>query len=88
MAMGIIICPMEPLKRIRTEIFRVTQTDFARMVEASQSTVSRWEKGTLEPTHGQLARIRAAAKERKMRWRDEWLFEAPRVPAVPVDGAS
>lgn len=68
---------MQPLKHLRTNLFRVTQAEFGRLAEASQPTVSRWERGTLEPTQGQLARIRAAAKERRLQWSDGWLFEAP-----------
>lgn len=78
---------MQPLKHIRTEVFRLTQSEFGRLADASQPTVSRWEKGTLEPTQTQLARIRAAAKERRLRWRDQWLFETPATPAQPEAAA-
>lgn len=67
---------MNAMRQIRTEVFKLRQHEFAAVAGVQQSTVSRWENGGA-PTLEELARIRAAAKERRLKWRDEWFFDPP-----------
>ncbi len=73
-----IICVrMRPIKHIRKHVFKVRQVDFAEIAGVTQATVSRWEDGTLAPSLDELARIRAAAGERRLRWNDKLFFTTP-----------
>jgi len=63
------------LLKIRREIFRATQAEMAAIARVNQATWSRWERGLLEPTIGQIARIRAEAKRRRIRLDDRLFFE-------------
>lgn len=69
---------MQPLKHIRTKIFQASQAEFAQITGAAQPTVSRWERGELEPSREEMSRIRAAAEQRGLPWNDLWFFETPR----------
>jgi predicted transcriptional regulator len=71
---------MNPMQAIRLHVFRITQADMAVIAKVRQSVVSRWERGELEPRLSDLARIRAAAAARGLRWEDGWFFEAPEAP--------
>ena len=68
---------MSPIRHIRRNVFKVTQSEFAALVGVAQATVSRWEKG-VAPSLDDMQAIRSAASERKIRWRDEWFFAAPK----------
>jgi transcriptional regulator with XRE-family HTH domain len=64
--------------RIRKGVFGETQRGFAKIAGTSQGTVSRWESSDLDPSRKQLARIRAEARRRNLRWNDAWFFDANR----------
>jgi len=68
---------MHPIEHIRKVILGVNQADFAAIAGVNQATVSRWEKGELEPRREDLAKIRHAARERGLIWDDSWFFEPP-----------
>lgn len=67
---------MNPIRHIRCEIFRVTQDEFAEILETSQATISRWEAGITNPSLRHLRRLRAEAIQRKLKWDDQLLFSA------------
>jgi len=62
---------------IRKHIFGVTQDAFAEIAGTTQASVSRWESGMLHPDRGEMARIRAAARQANIPWSDRWFFELP-----------
>ena len=64
---------MSEIRRIRIEVFKLTQSEFASVAGVKQSTVSRWERGGA-PTLDELRSIRSAALSRGIDWRDEWFF--------------
>lgn len=74
---------MNPLARIRKEILRITQSELAAVTGVRQATVSRWEKGELEPSREQLAAIRTYALSCGMAWDDLWFFEPRPAPSEP-----
>ena len=66
---------MDPaVKIIRTHVLKISQAEMAAIVGASQSTVSRWEAGEMNPDIAHMAAIRREASKRKIKWRDEWFF--------------
>lgn len=48
---------MGPLYRVRKEILKLTQAEIAEVAKTRQATVSRWERGELEPSRDQLALV-------------------------------
>ena len=78
---------MGPIAHIRKHILGATQTAFAQIAGVTQATVSRWERGELEPSREEMARIRSAAHERGIAWDDRWFFE-PAPVAAPQAVAS
>lgn len=68
---------MENLRRIRKQLFRVSQVEFAEIAGVTQATVSRWETGILAPGLVELDRIRSAAKARRIKLRAEDFFAEP-----------
>jgi len=63
---------------IRKRVFGMSQAEFARALDVSQSTVSRWETGALEPSRQEMAAVRDLASSRGVTWSDRWFFdEAP-----------
>ncbi|UGB26386.1 helix-turn-helix transcriptional regulator [Methylorubrum sp. B1-46] len=68
---------MSPLAFIRREIFGATQAEMAAVAGVSQSTVSKWEAGLLEPGRVEMERIRKGAAGRGLAWCDEWFFQPP-----------
>lgn len=68
---------MNPVKHIRTNIFKLKQGPFAVAAGVSQATVSRWETTNLEPSRDDMDRIRNAAFERGLKWNDSLFFETP-----------
>jgi transcriptional regulator with XRE-family HTH domain len=80
---------MNTMARIRKQLFGETQSAFGAIARTSQTTVSRWETGELDPTLRQLCRIRAEARRRRLPWKDAWFFDAtPRLPAVQAARAT
>lgn len=67
---------MNPIRYIRTEVFKLKQAEFAAVAGVKQSTVSRWENGG-EPSLEEMRAIRQAALDRKIKWNDAWFFNAP-----------
>ncbi len=59
----------------------------AAIAGVDQATWSRWERGLLEPTLGQIASVRAEAKRRRLRWNDGLLFETPLDSAGAIIGS-
>lgn len=68
---------------IRTELFQMTQAEFAAALGVDQSTVSRWEQGKLSPDLEDAAKIRRMARNKKrveewkkrgVEWSDSLLF--------------
>lgn len=68
---------MNPLLNIRKNVIKVTQTEMADLAKTRQGTVSRWEKGELEPSRDQMALIRESALQRGLAWDDSWFFTVP-----------
>ena len=61
----------------------------AAIAETSQGTVSRWERGELEPDRKQMTLIRDAAVQRNIDWQDEWFFvAADGVDEMPEENAA
>ena len=50
----------EDIRRVR-ERLGMTQEEFARALQVSQSTVQNWESGRTQPHRGTLARIEAVS---------------------------
>lgn len=71
-----------PVKHIRQNILGVSQAELARVAGTTQSTVSRWESGEMEPDREQMAAIRKAAIDRGIQWQDSWFFEPPSTEAA------
>lgn len=72
---------MIPLKNIRKNLFDISQTAFGEIAGVTQSTVSRWEAGELEPSRDEMSKIRDEAAKRGMQWDDRLFFEAPAATA-------
>jgi transcriptional regulator with XRE-family HTH domain len=68
---------MTPMRHIRKQVLGLTQAEMAALTGARQATVSRWERGELEPDRDQMIRIRNEAVRRKLAWNDSWFFGAP-----------
>ncbi|HWL06754.1 MAG TPA: helix-turn-helix domain-containing protein [Xanthobacteraceae bacterium] len=73
-----------PMSSIRRNVFGGTQSAFAQIAGVTQATVSRWERGELEPSREEMARIRSAAHERGIAWDDRWFFEPAPAAAQAV----
>jgi transcriptional regulator with XRE-family HTH domain len=73
---------MRPIAHIRKDLFKLSQAAFGAVAGTSQATVSRWESGELEPSLEQIARIRSAAIQAGLQWRDELLFEPQEAAAI------
>jgi DNA-binding transcriptional regulator YiaG len=67
---------MSRCKHIRTTVFGMTQTEFARMLGIRQSAVWELESRDALPERHQHT-IRNEAIKRGLEWRDEWLFQQP-----------
>ncbi|MEN6306015.1 MAG: helix-turn-helix domain-containing protein [Armatimonadia bacterium] len=76
------------MKLIRKVVLGISQAEMASLTETTQATVSRWEKGELEPDRQQMGAIRAAAAARGIEWRDEWFFDAASIPTVAGGAAA
>ena len=68
---------MNTLRHIRKSVFGLSQAELAAVVEVSQGTISKWERGDLDPSREELARIRDEARRRGLDWNDSWFFESP-----------
>lgn len=62
---------------IRKRILQMRQAEFADALNISQSTVSRWETGALEPSRQEMSAIRALATSKGIEWNDGWFFDEP-----------
>lgn len=72
---------MSTVHHIRKAILDISQADLAAIANTTQASVSRWEKGELQPDLEQLRRIRDAVRQRGLAWEDSWFFDAPAVAA-------
>ncbi|MDC7256450.1 helix-turn-helix domain-containing protein [Shinella sp.] len=72
---------MNNIRFIRTQVFKISQAEFARIADTGQAVVSRWEKGDTSPSLEQLRRIREEARRRALAWDHDWLFGAAPVSA-------
>lgn len=68
---------MNAVAHVRKSVLKASQMELATIASTTQATVSRWEKGELSPDLDQLAAIRAAVIERKLKWNDAWFFSVP-----------
>lgn len=78
---------MNAIEKIRRNVFRANQADFAKAIGASQSSVHRWEKGTPIPIDS-MAAIRDLAASLNIDWDDSWFFDAALIPEIDAAGAS
>lgn len=69
--------PFSPLFHIRSTVFAISQGEMAKITGTTQSTISRWERGELEPDRSHLALIRDYAKKNGIRWNDALFFDPP-----------
>jgi transcriptional regulator with XRE-family HTH domain len=70
---------MNAIRHIRTQVFKLTQSEFALVANVKQSTVSRWEAG-VAPTLNEMQTIRDAARQKGVAWDDAWFFDVPAQP--------
>lgn len=70
------ICRMNPIRYIRTQVFKVNQAEFASIAGVRQGSVSRWENG-VSPSLEEMHNIREGAKARGIAWNDSWFFDVP-----------
>lgn len=67
-----------PARYIRENVFKCdTQEKFAQILDVDQATVSRWETGKRRLDRTAQEKIRAVAKERGIKWDNNWFFEVP-----------
>lgn len=69
---------MNQMLRIRRKVFRVNQTEMAKIAGVTQPTISRWERGMRDPELKHLRRIRTEAARRRLQWDDGWFFTESR----------
>jgi len=69
---------MSQLLHIRREVLKLTQAELGAIAGVRQATVSRWEKGDLEPSLAEMKAIREEALRRGIEWRDAWFFPDPK----------
>jgi DNA-binding transcriptional regulator YiaG len=77
---------MSRIRAIRTNVFGMSQSEFAQMLNRSQQAVSKAEQRDSLPVWSQLA-IREAAKKRGMLWLDKWFFDPPKKSLVKREAA-
>lgn len=65
------------MNHIRKKVLKVSQRELAAISGVTQTTVSRWESGTLEPSRDEMLKIRDEARRRRVKWNDRWFFETP-----------
>lgn len=75
---------MSAIRHIRRNILKLSQTEFGALAETTQSTVSRWEDGSLSPRLDEIERIIARSGGR-VRIAD---FLARPEKATPAEKAS
>lgn len=76
---------MSTIRHIRTEVFQLSQAEFASLAGVGQGSVSRWENGTPLSLQ-EMQAIREAAIARGIAWDDKWFFEIP-PPAASAEAA-
>jgi len=69
---------MNTIRHIRTNIFGVSQTAFAKIAGVKQASVSRWESSndSSAPTLAEMVAIRNAALDRGLNWNDSYFFQS------------
>lgn len=70
------------IQHIRKDILKMSQLELAILAGTTQATVSRWERGELEPGLTEMAKIREGARAKGIVWDDSWFFEAPTTGAA------
>jgi transcriptional regulator with XRE-family HTH domain len=69
---------MSTIAHVRKQVLGLNQAELAALTGVSQATVSRWERGGLQPSLRELTIMRDEAKRRGKRWNDTWFFEEPK----------
>lgn len=69
-----------PMKIIRKSVLGFTQSEMAALTGARQATVSRWERGELEPDRRQMSAIRKKIIAQGKPWKDTWFFDVSSMP--------
>ena len=69
---------MKPMASIRKNVLNMTQVELAKAAGVNQSTVSRWDAGTLAPSARAMTRIRKYAQRHGIVWQDSWFFDGVR----------
>lgn len=62
----------------------MTAKEFAAIAGANQSTISRWEKGSIFPDIRALKKIRDEAIRRGLKWEDSFFFMTEEEVALRV----
>ncbi len=76
------------IRRIRKDLFRISQAELGGIAGVTQATVSRWEAGRLVPNLLELERIRAEAKRRGVRLKPDDFFIAKPSAAPTKEGVA
>lgn len=70
-----------PAQYIREDVFGIeTQKEFGDLLGYGQGGISRFESGARRITVEFQFRVRAAAKQRQIKWDDNWFFDVPTAP--------
>lgn len=73
-----------PARFIRERVFGVpTQKEFAELLGVKQASISRWETGENGPSKAAIARMKALAERRRIKWDYKWVFEVPNTNRRP-----
>lgn len=63
------------IEKIRRDVFRMSQGDFARATGLSNDKVCKLESGSRRLTYADMFAIRTAARAGRIAWDDMWFFE-------------
>lgn len=71
--------PITLIEEIRVKLFRMSQTEFGKILNRGQSTIQRWEHTNPDmrtlPQSSDLVKLKSVAEELNVRVRDKQIFE-------------